>query len=190
MSFSRSITSMATDTIKQSPKKYEKIAEDFLWLKEHPNRTSQYRFGGRKVILSSDLPSEVRAENSQRTNIQLKNLTRIPTIIRMKYDIYELEKQFKAGKITVEQFNNKADSLGLQLYKGPSSMQRVSNRGTITYPVTDNPAIKANNEDVKAVKPTFDGDSSIEELEKIDEEYRIVNNASNSPIKRTTPLYY
>ncbi|MEI8128955.1 MAG: hypothetical protein WCG95_04995 [bacterium] len=137
----------AKKVMPQQPKKYEEVANDCIWLKDHPDKTSQYRFGGRKVVLSSDLPSDVRAENAKRMDIFFKNLTRIPTVIGMKYDTYKLEKQFKNGEITAEQFNKTADSLGLPITKGPGSMQKYANKKNIfnpTKPVTNvnNPPIK------------------------------------------------
>lgn len=176
--------------VKASPKKYEEVAKDFIWLKDHPDRTSQYRFGGRKVVLSSDLPADVRAENSQRTDIWLKNFTRIPTIIGMKYNIYKLEKQFKNGEITIEQFNNKADSLGLPIYKGPSSMEKCSKKNLIFSNSEENPTIKANNTDIEAAKPSFEGSSGTEEIEKVNKELKVVKKALITPIKAAKPSYY
>jgi len=119
------------------PKKYEEIAEDLIWLKQHPDQTASYRKYPKLPVLSEDLPPEVRQENYQRLDIMMKCLKNLPKIIEMKYDTYKLNRQLKQGKITTEQFNHQADSLGLP-YKGPGGFERYNKRTSFFKPSNQN----------------------------------------------------
>ena len=116
------------------PKKYEEIVEDLIWLKQHPDQTESYRKYPKLPVLSADLPSDVRQENSQRLSVMIKCLKNLPEIIEMKYDTYKLNQQLKRGEITAEKFNHQADSLGLPLYNDPSGFEKHAKRTPLFKP--------------------------------------------------------